>query len=185
MLYLLGGASRAGKGIVADRFLRELAIPYFSIDYLVSGLAKGFPVSQISHELPNIQRAEKVWPVLKPMLINILQAEKNYLVDGDAMLPRDLRELLDEYPASVKACFVGYVDAEPKQKLDEVRTFIGNTNNWTEGCTDAYLLQHIQAMKDFSRYVQDECKEYNLQYFDVSCNFPETLKSVFDYLTRS
>jgi hypothetical protein len=43
MLYLIGGAARAGKTILGHRLFRERSIPYFCVDYFVSALDQGAP----------------------------------------------------------------------------------------------------------------------------------------------
>jgi adenylate kinase family enzyme len=43
MLYLLGGSPRAGKSTMAKKFLSETGVPYFGLDYLKMGIARGKP----------------------------------------------------------------------------------------------------------------------------------------------
>ncbi|MEC1736353.1 hypothetical protein P9D87_05050 [Bacillus mojavensis] len=48
MLYLIGGSSRSGKTTTAKRMLAETKIPYFSLDYLMMGIANGVPEMDIN-----------------------------------------------------------------------------------------------------------------------------------------
>ncbi len=41
MLYLLGGAARSGKSIIARRVMTHYQLPFFSLDYLSNGMAEG------------------------------------------------------------------------------------------------------------------------------------------------
>ena len=50
MLYLLGGASCAGKTTIAKHFLAEMGIPTFSLDYLMMGFARGLPALGVDPE---------------------------------------------------------------------------------------------------------------------------------------
>ena len=43
MLFIVGGAARSGKSIIAREYLRRTGTPYFSLDFLVMGLAAGAP----------------------------------------------------------------------------------------------------------------------------------------------
>ena len=43
MLYLISGASRAGKTIIAKKSSTKKDLSYFSLDWLVMGFTKGIP----------------------------------------------------------------------------------------------------------------------------------------------
>jgi hypothetical protein len=52
MLYLLGGAPRAGKFILAQRLLHERRVPYLPLDMLMIGFARGVPYVDGSRDFP-------------------------------------------------------------------------------------------------------------------------------------
>lgn len=52
MIYIIGGAARAGKTIIARRMLIERNIPYFCVDYFVSALDQAAPELGIDAESP-------------------------------------------------------------------------------------------------------------------------------------
>ena len=62
MIYLIGGAARTGKTIIARRLPSERNIPYFCVDYIVSALEQGAPELGINAESLNELRARKLWP---------------------------------------------------------------------------------------------------------------------------
>jgi adenosyl cobinamide kinase/adenosyl cobinamide phosphate guanylyltransferase len=105
VLYLIGGPARSGKGVLAQRLLRQKQVPYFSVDYLTTGLADGAPGLGIRHELPNRARGEPMWSVLAGMLRNIVEVEPAYVVEGDVLLPDKVAGLSGEYRGCVRACF--------------------------------------------------------------------------------
>jgi adenylate kinase family enzyme len=41
MLYLISGASRAGKTLIAKRISEQVGIPYLSLDWLIMGFTNG------------------------------------------------------------------------------------------------------------------------------------------------
>ncbi len=67
MLYILGGVARSGKSTISRRFVQEKAVPYFSTDALINAL-QGAELLNIHHELPFVEKAEKIWPMVEPML---------------------------------------------------------------------------------------------------------------------
>jgi hypothetical protein len=62
MLYLIGGAARSGKSLVARRLPRGRLVPYSSTDHLISGLAAGAPASAFSMSCQTVCAAS--WPGL-------------------------------------------------------------------------------------------------------------------------
>jgi hypothetical protein len=182
MLYLIGGAARAGKSLLAGRLLREHGIPYFCVDYFVSALDQGAPELGIAGESPTLEKCPRLWPRLAPMLRNIVEVEPAYTVEGDALWPRGVAALRDEYGAQVRACFLGYAAMTPARKLAEIRAFRGGVNDWIQHHDDAYVLDLCREMIEFSQYVRDECQALDLPYLDVSDDFPGTLVQAYGLL---
>ncbi len=65
MLYMLGGAARAGKSIIARRILAEKRIPFFCLDHLAIGAASTYPQLQIDLDSDDASVGEKIWPLVK------------------------------------------------------------------------------------------------------------------------
>jgi hypothetical protein len=183
MLYLLGGASRAGKSKLARRLLDERRIPYFSFDILMMGLANGLPEFGLNPDDSGIVRGEQLWPILRAMCVNVLETNVTYLFEADLLLPKHAAELMREHGAQVRACFIGYTEVSPEAKLQEIRRFGGEPNDWVQESTDDDVLTLINEMMEFSSYLQRECAIHHLEYFDSSADFPGTLDAAFHYLT--
>jgi hypothetical protein len=179
MLYIIGGASRAGKTLLAQRMQKERNTPYFCLDYFVTALEHGAPELGIKGESPNLLRSLLLWPRIEPMLKNIVEVEPAYVVEGDAMLPRDVAALSATYGNEICTCFIGYAAATAAQKLADIRAFGAVANDWTQGYPDKYVLELCQEMIEFSRFVQKECGAYGIPYFDVSVDFTASLAKAY------
>ncbi len=184
MLYLIGGAARAGKTIIAHRFLREKQIPYFCLDYFVSALHRGLPEIGVFHDLPNLIRAQKLWPGLEHLLRNIVEVEPRYLVEGDTFLPGHISELKRTYDPEIRACFLGYTSMTAEKKLKDIRKFRGGVNDWIQNEPDDYILDLAKEMIEFSRFIEEECRKYQIAWFDTSNDFPGAIAKAYDYLSR-
>lgn len=183
MLYVLGGASRSGKSIIARRFVSEKQISFFCIDFLITSLQE-LPSLDIKHGQSFISKAEKLWPLTNPLFTHLIKEEPNYLIEGDGILPNQIAELVKDFPNDIKACFVGFSEINPQNKLEQIRKFGGNKDDWTKNIPDEKLILHIKDMIKFSKHLKAECSKYNISYFDSSNNFNECLESVFQYLTK-
>lgn len=181
MIYILGGASRSGKTILSRKAVSEKGIPYFPLDALFGGLANGAPQLGVAYEQSFIERAEKMWPVAKPLLGFFFHEEKDFLIEGDSILPSQVYQLVGE-GNKIRACFVGYAQLSKEEKLALVRTYHQGESDWTKGISDEEMLKLIQEMIEFSKYLKEECEKYGIQYFDVSHDFEKSREKAFAYL---
>ena len=182
LLYLLGGASRSGKSILARRLLDELRVPHLALDLLMMGFARGLPEHGVGPSLPAPEVAERLWPVVRGMAQTAAEDELDYLFEGDALLPGQAAELGRSLGEGVRVAFLGYVDAPPARKLREVHAFGGNPNDWVANLTDDRIPEITARNAEFSARLRGECAALGLPYFDTSRDFPGALDDAFRHL---
>ncbi|MBT8068998.1 MAG: hypothetical protein KJO80_01055 [Gammaproteobacteria bacterium] len=182
MLYLVSGASRAGKTIIARKALEQKQIPYLSLDTLVMGFTNGIPEYGIHDRLLPAEIAEKIWSFLKAMCESMLWAEIDYMIEGEAILPGLVRELLDKYPDKIRLCFVGYIDVDTGAKLRDIRTHSDGTGDWLTTEPDDFICDHIHNMVEHSRRIKNDCEKYDLCYFDTSTDFEGAVEQATRHL---
>jgi hypothetical protein len=181
MLLFIGGAARTGKGMLARRLLAEERLPFLSLDVLKMGLTRGAPEYAIDPDAGAMQVAERLWPLVREMSHSLLRDRVSYVFEGE-LLPKHVAALRDAFPSQVYACFVGYSEITPEQKLHDIRTHAGLPNDWPHTYSDAELLPIIYREIAFSQSVCAECRAHHLPYFDTSQRFPETLDQVVAYV---
>ncbi len=181
MLLFIGGAARTGKGILVRRLLAEMQFSFLSLDVLKMGLARGAPEYEIDPDAGPIVVAERLWPLVREMSVNLAGEGVDYAVEGE-LLPKHVAALRQAHGAQVKGCFLGYSEIAPEQKLREVRAHAGHPNDWSSVYPDSFMLELIGEMIEFSRYLRDECARYGLPYFDTSHDFVGTLDKVVEYI---
>ena len=181
MLYILGGASRSGKTLLARRAVAEKQIPYFPLDVLLGSLVYGAPQLGMRYEDSFIDRSNKLWPVTKNMIKMFLDEENKYFIEGDSILPHQINELNVEQK-SVHCCFIGYSELTKEEKFSLVREHHQGEVDWTKEISDEELLPMIESMIDFSKYLKEECGKYEIKYFDISHDFQGIRDVAFEYL---
>ena len=181
MFYIIAGAPRSGKSIISRRIVRERQIPYFPTDALITVCSEGAPEYDIHHDQPFISKAEKLWKFSKP-LFGHLASEIDYVLEGDAILPKQVNEFIIENPAKLKACFLGYDKIDPEEKLTLVRKFNHHPGEWTDEYSDQHMLKLLGRTIEFSAYLRKECEIYKLAYFAVSADFEKAHDEIFNYL---
>jgi hypothetical protein len=181
MIRIIGGAARTGKSLLSRRLLLETQQPYLSLDVLKMGLVNGLPEYGVDPEASSQEVAEKLWPIVRAMCVNMIETGVYYIVEGE-ILPHHADELAQRYPGEIRACFLGYAEVAPEHKLREIREFGGHPNDWIADYPDEYVLDFVRDSIEFSRYLRDECAKRNLPYFDTSFDFLETLDQAAEYL---
>lgn len=181
MLYLVGGTSRGGKSTIAKSILNQAKIPYLSTDWIMMGFTNGLPEFGIHDELFPDEIGRRMWKFVRAMCENIIWIGKDYVIEGEAILPEQVEELILKYPDKVKGCFVGYTEVDVNQKMHEIKAF-AESSDWLSNKPDEYIINHINNMIDFSWKTKKQCEIYNLKYFDTSNNFKSTIDKAIDYL---
>lgn len=181
MLYVLGGAPRSGKTLLARRIVSEKGIPYFPLDALFGALANGAPELGVSYENSLVERPSKMWPISKHLFKFFFQEEKDYLLEGDSILPAQMDELV-RAGKPIKCCFLGYADVSADDKLSLIRKHHQGEIDWTKDMSDEDMLGMVNEMIRFSIYLKEECVKYGIKYFDVSHDFEDVRKTAFEYL---
>jgi len=182
MLYLVSGTSRSGKTLIAKRILADKQIPYLSLDWLMMGFNDGIPEYGIHHLLWPDEIAKKMAPFLQGMIDSMLIDGMDYLIEGEAMLPQLIANLIEKYPDKVKVVFVGYNEINVKDKVAQVRKHSDGESDWLTKESDEYIRDHIENMIGYSKMIKNECEKHGLSYFDTSDNFLRAIEAATDYL---
>jgi hypothetical protein len=146
------------------------------------GFTNGMPDNGIHDKLFPDEIAEKLWPFLKAMCDNMLWSEIDYVIEGEAILPSLVRELLDEYPGRIKICFLGYTEIEVDKKVSETKNYSDGRLDWLMNESEEHIEDHIKNMIAHSRKIKSECEQHAVRYFDTSTDFADALEEATQYL---
>lgn len=184
MIYVISGTSRSGKTLIAKKIMKQCEIPYVSLDWLVMGFTNGIPEYGIHDKLWPDEIAEKFWSFLKAMCENMIWAETDYIIEGEAVLPELIGELLKKYPDSIKVCFVGYTNMNISEKVKDVYNYSCGKNDWLTNESDDYVERHIRNMIEYSKRIKKSCERNGIRYFDTSRNFMQISDDAIEYLLK-
>lgn len=182
MLYLISGTSRSGKTMIAKQISAQKGIPYLSIDWLMMGFTNGIPEYGIHDKLMPDEIAKRLWSFLKAMLESMIYDKTDCIIEGEAILPELVVELLEKYPNEVKVCFIGYTDVNVDEKVNEIKEFSFGKSDWLTGESDEYIIDHVENMISHSRIIKKSCVATDLQFFDTSKNFLKGVENARKYL---
>lgn len=182
MLFLVSGTSRSGKTLIARRILADKQIPYLSLDWLMMGFNDGIPEYGIHHLLWPNEIAEMMRPFLLGMIDSMLVDGVDYVIEGEAMLPQLVADLVEKNPGKIKAVFVGYTEIDVEDKIRLVKTHGTGENDWLTSQSDDYIRDHIGNMIAYSEMIKSECERHGLPYFDTSEDFLGAIEAATDLL---
>ncbi len=181
MLYVLGGTPRSGKTLLSRRAVAEKQIPYFPLDALFYMLVQGAPEFGVHYDNALVERPLKMWRLTKHLFGSLAEDEREYLIEGDSILPSQISELIGE-GKPIKGCFLGYTELTTDEKFSMIRTYHQGDIDWTKDMADEKLLPMIDEMIEFSKFLKEECSKYGIKYFDVSHDFEGVRNQAFEYL---
>jgi len=182
MLFLVSGTSRSGKTLIAKKIFADKRIPYLSLDWLMMGFNDGIPEYGIHHLLWPNEIAEKMGPFLLGMIDSMLVDGMDYVIEGEAMLPQLVADLVKKHPDKIKVVFVGYTKINVKDKVALVKEHGDGENDWLTNESDEYIRDHIGNMIAYSKMIRNECKKHGLTYFDTSEEFSGAIEAATDFL---
>jgi 2-phosphoglycerate kinase len=182
MLFLVSGTSRSGKTLIARKILADKRIPYLSLDWLMMGFNDGIPEYGIHHLLWPNEIAEKMWPFLQGIIDSMLVEEMDYVIEGEAMLPQLVADIVKKHPDAVRAIFVGYTDINVNDKIALVKRHNIGENDWLTSKPDEFIRDHIENMVAYSRMIRSECEKHGLSYVDTSEDFKGSIEAATDSL---
>ena len=183
MLYIISGASRSGKTLVAKKVAAKKGIPYLSLDWIMMGFTNGIPEYGIHDKLFPDEIAKRLWSFLKAMLESMISVETDCVIEGEAVLPELIIELYEEYPEELSICFLGYADVDMDQKFKEIQEYSKEKNDWLADKSDSYVKDHVKNMIAHSRNIKRSCQAHNLTYFDTSDDFMNAIDHTITYLS--
>ena len=177
MLYIVGGCSRSGKSLLAERMRANHHVPWFPLDALKMGLHLGAPLLGVHPEDDDLETADRMWPVIKGLLENLIYDGRDYLVEGVNLRPTTVAEFIKETEEPVRACFLGYPDVAIETKAVHVARHAGLPNDWLNRMGPEYVRRYLELSRSLSRQLRQDCGALGIPFFDTGTDFTGSLAS--------
>ncbi len=182
MLYLIGGAARAGKSTIARAMLTEAGVPYLGVDYIKMAFAKAMPDIGIDPNNNDLHTARQLWSFVEAMGEAMIENDQDYTLEAAYILPEYVDSLLKARGNLVRACFVGFERIETSRKIEQIKAYRGQGDDWLYSYDDDALANFVNRSKDLSSTLRAECETLGLRYFDGSDDFHQTVNDAVAYL---
>ena len=183
MLYLVGGASRSGKSILAERIFRRLGVPWFPLDALKMALHRGAPGLGVHPDEDDLATGDAMWPLSETLLDHLVFEARDYLVEGVNLRPATVAAYIADTATPVRACFLGYPDVDLDAKAAQVAAFAGPPPDWLTRTGDTNVRHYLGVSRDLSRTLRDDCAALGLPFVDTGTDFAAGLAAAENALT--
>jgi hypothetical protein len=178
--YIICGASRSGKSILARRLQEKFKVSWILGDAIVSSMEDVFPDLENSHHGALQDIGDRFADYIKFVLWHYGYAGCGYVLDTTHLYPRHIIGMREKI-GNVPAVFLGYTQADPGEKLRQIRSFDPN-HWWTSKLSDAELNQLAHDQINQSLELREACAELGIPYVEVSHHFEQSLDRAEDIL---
>ena len=177
MIYLIGGAPRVGKSLLASHFVALKPMPSFSLDFLYS-LKQITNIAEFE-QASILEKGRLFYPTFKELLIDVNRRSENCVIDGEVILPEFISELSKQY--EIKCCFLGLSETSIETIIEH-----GGYFNWPKWKLQNGFQDEVKdlAERTISRslIIQKEAKKFELLYYDLTPNYTHASRAALQYL---
>lgn len=180
MIYLVGGAPRAGKTILGQRISVNLKIGWISTDLLMELLrvknVEGIKVEWNAAPEAIAAAAEWFFPCLERFVWGVSSKAESYVIEGVDFLPAQVAQLAARY--QIRSVFLGC----SKMTLERFDQFPGRSRGYAN-LPEELRRQVVRDVPLWSEFIRQEADRFGYPYIDMIGDFPSRLSKAGAVLT--
>ena len=175
---IIAGTSRSGKTTLASMIRKKRSYyNYIPMDSIKRGIFNNF-----------VKTSGKRWPQASPKLVKLMNSitgsnnsninKHFYIFDIPTLYPRDVANLNNKDTIVI---FLGYPNITTEKKIELIQKHDPKCY-WSYGLSKDKLRKIVVSNIKFSKFLEKECKDLNIKFFDTSKNREVILKKALKYL---
>lgn len=180
MIYLVGGAPRAGKSILGQRIASKLNVGWVSTDLLQELLRvkndEGVEPEWNADSTAITANAEWFFPYLERFIWGVSSLAEHYVIEGVDFLPTQVAQLATQY--QIRAVFLGCSRMTP----ESLEQFPGRSPGYSS-LPEAVRRQIAQDVPLWNELIRQEAERFSYPYVDTAGDFPDRLQEAEALLT--
>ncbi len=182
MIYLIGGAPRAGKSILGQRLCSTLKAGWVSTDLLMELLrvknTDGLKAAWDASPDAITANAEWFFPYLERFIWGASLLADNYVIEGVDFLPVQVAQLSTHYP--IRSVFLGC----SRMTLEDLTQFPGRSQGYGR-LPEAVRRQIVEDVPAWSAFIRQEAERFEYTYVDMVNDFSQRLTEAEMLLTTN
>lgn len=168
MIILIGGASHAGKTLLAQRLLEKYHYPYLSIDHLKMGLIRSGRTALTPMDDDKLM--DYLWPIVREMVKTAIENGQNLIVEG-CYIPFDWkRDFDEEYLEDIQYCCLIMTRHYIETHFDDIK----NHASAIEDRLDDSDLSAAWLIEENERNLE-LCRAFGSEYILIDENYEEAI----------
>jgi hypothetical protein len=179
-MYLIGGAPRVGKTILAQQLCTTRSVGWISTDLLMDLLrvanAAGRKMKWDAAPEAITANAEWFFPYLERFLWGVSSFTDHYVIEGVDFLPAQVTQLSTQYP--IRAVFLGC----SRMTLESFTQFPGRSKGYVN-LPEAHRRQIVEDVPRWSAFMRQEADRFGYTYVDMVGDFSQRLAEAESALT--
>lgn len=180
MIYMIGGAPRAGKSILCQQVASRLKIGWISTDLMLHLLrvknVDGIKVEWNAAPEVIIANAEWFFPYLERFIWGVDAMADGYAIEGVDFLPAQVSQLSKNY--QIRSMFIGCFE----MTLEKFDQFPGRSPGYAF-LPEEMRRQFVHDVPIWSDFIQQEANRFGYPYVDMTGDFSSRLHEVEARLT--
>ena len=172
MIYIIGGAPRVGKTILAQQVALKLETGWISTDLLMEILrAKNVDGAKSEWDAsPEAITAAAEWffPCFERFVWGVSSQARDYVIEGVDFLPKQITHLSTKY--DIRSVFLGC----SKMTFERFDQYPGQSPGYAN-LPEEVRRQFAHDIPLWSAFIQQEAKRFDQPYINMSDEFPSRL----------
>lgn len=180
LVILIGGCSCTGKTNLSQRLLEIYKIPYFSIDYLKMGLYRSGMDFNFTPNDSDEFIAEKLWPIIKGMIMTYIENEQNIIIEGCYLFPNYIKALPKSYKDNILSIFLGFSKKYIMNNYDVgivgKRCIIEKRSYEEDRTKEEFIKMHDKF--------RNKCELEDAKYLEIDYDYETELELIMEYINK-
>lgn len=177
MHVIIAGAARSGKTTISV-MMNKYGFVHYKMDSIKRGLGETFDINYDDWGEVSPIMCRIINRMIKDQETDTNNDKEKYLIDIPYIYPKDI-SMIDTKDTLV--IFMGYPNLTYEEAFNAIRKY-DKPSFWTSKASDEVLMKWCKENVDFSKYLESECKKYNIKFFDISHNREEVFNSIKEYI---
>jgi putative acetyltransferase len=174
MVILIGGATRTGKTLMAQRLMEKYGYPYTSVDHIKMGLYRGLKDDKYNPEQDYKLLAEELWPVVKGIIMTAIENKQNLILEGCYILPYMADDFTDEYRKEIIPFFILFSDEYIKTSYPVIFD-----NQSVIELRDGDDLEPMGRLLELHDELRNMCIEAGADFIDIHQDYENEIKEIY------
>lgn len=184
---IIAGVPRAGKSTLCQKISNNLGYQHISMDSVIAGIEKVFPETGINTNADtdpweNTQYiSSKMALFIRKMIDSGEYNECDYgmVIDIFQLLPQHYIQYIDSSVCEIY--YLGTSEVTPEERYELLKKY-DTPKDYTYYKSEEENKEDCVSIVTISKNLKEQCRIYNLPYYDTSYNREQVLKSVLDFV---